>query len=102
MKVDDTVILAPTSSTAAQTYYNEEAFHYDDVATQHAVLGAHDAAREHGNTEMTVQEIEIPSTGPLPMSDKKQYQQLVIIPDQRGILLFFIFAFKVYLKCLNI
>jgi len=87
LKVDDTEITAATSESAAGAYYNVDTS-YDDVATQLAALGSGDVTRQPVNPETEKQ-----TTASRPMSDRTQYQQLVLTHDQPGILAVF---FSIY------
>jgi len=94
LKVDDTEITTATSESAAGAYYNVDTS-YDDVATQLADLGTNDETRHPVNPETALAETEKQTTASRPMSDRTQYQQLVLTHDQPGIQAVFLFNITV-------
>ena len=83
-KVDDTEITTATSESAAVAYYNVDTS-YDDVATHLAALRTIDVTGQPVNPEIALAETDKQTTESRPMSDRTQYQQLVLIHDQTGI-----------------
>jgi len=84
LKVDDTEITTATSESVAGTYYNVDTS-YDDVATHLAALRTIDVTGQPVNPEIALAETDKQTTESRPMSDRTQYQQLVLIHDQTGI-----------------
>jgi len=82
LKVDGTSTTTATLPPATGAYYNVDTS-YDDVATPPAVRGANDVTGQPVNPEMGLEEKN--ATASRPMSDRTQYQQLVLIHDQQGI-----------------
>jgi len=82
LKVDNTETTTTTWRPATGPYYNVDTS-YDDVATPPAVRGANDVTWQPVNPEMGLEEKH--ATASRPMSDRTQYQQLVLIHDQQGI-----------------
>jgi len=83
LNVDDTEITTATSESSAGAYYNVDTS-YDDVATPPAARGANDVTGQPVNPEMALIETVKHATASRPMSDRTQYQQLLLIHDQQG------------------